>query len=273
MEFSEIVKLECCEVDFNAKNKTDALRNICKLLKRSREFRNIEENVIFNALKKREDMGSTGFSRGIAIPHCQLEGIDHFIIAIAICKKGINFDAFDKKKSKIFITIVGPKGNRNSHLKLLAQVSLILKEPGVADEMLHATTKIGLYEKFLRNTNDEVTTIHNKGKEVLMLLTVKDESIMQDITEVFVEYGIQDSIILETQNMENLISKTPLFMGFFNFTSERNPFSKVILVKLTKDHINALIKGLEDVFGDLDTYSALSIITLDIFFSKGFGNE
>ncbi|MCK5051907.1 MAG: PTS sugar transporter subunit IIA [Candidatus Cloacimonetes bacterium] len=269
MEFSEIVKLECCEVDFTAKNKTEALHNIGKLLKRSREFRNIEEDVIFKALKEREDMGSTGFSRGIAIPHCQLEGIDHFIIAIAICRKGIHFDSLDKKKSKIFITIVGPKGDRNSHLKLLAQVSQILKEPGIIEEMLQSTTKIGLYEEFLRKTNDEITSITQKGKEVLMLLTVKDESIMQDITEVFVEYGIQNSIILETQNMENLLSTTPLFMGFFNFTSEKNPFSKIILVKLTKDHINALIKGLEDAFGNLDTFSALSIITLDVFFSKG----
>ena len=269
MEFSEIVKLECCEVDFTATNKIDALHNICKLLKRSREFRNIEEDTIFEALKEREDLGSTGFSKGIAIPHCQLVGIDHFIISLAICKKGISFDSLDKKKSRIFVTIVGPKGDRNTHLKLLAQVSLILKESDVIDEILHTSTKIGLYEEFLRNTNDKVTTITQKGKEVLMMLTVKEESIMQDITEVFVEYGIQDSIILETQNMENLISKTPLFMGFFNFTSEKNPASKIILVKLTKDHINALIKGLEDVFGDLETYSALSIIVLDIFFSKG----
>ena len=268
MEFSEIVKLECCEVDFTAKNKNDALHNIGKLLKRSREFRNIEEDKIFKALKEREEMGSTGFSRGIAIPHCQLGGIDHFIIAIAICKKGINFDSLDKKKSRIFVTIVGPKGDRGTHLKLLAQVSQILKEPHVIDEILQSTTKIGLYEEFLRNTNN-IKTITKKGKEVLMMLTVKDESIMQDITEVFVEYGIQDSIILETQNMENLLSTTPLFMGFFNFTSEQNALTKIILIKLTKDHINALIKGLEDVFGDLDTYSALSILVLDIFFSKG----
>ena len=268
MEFSEIVKLECCEVDFTAKNKNETLHNIGKLLKRSREFRNIEEDVIVDALKERESMGSTGFSRGIAIPHCQLEGIDHFIIALAICKKGINFDSLDKKKSRIFVTIVGPKGDRGTHLKLLAQVSQILKEPHVIDEILHSTTKIGLYEEFLRNTNN-IETITKKGKEVLMMLTVKDESIMQDITEVFVEYGIQDSIILETQNMENLLSNTPLFMGFFNFTSEQNALTKIILVKLTKDHINALIKGLEDVFGDLDTYSALSILVLDIFFSKG----
>lgn len=268
MDFSEIVKLECCEVDFIATNKDDALHNISKLLRRSREFRNISVDTIYASLKEREEMGSTGFSKGIAIPHCQLEGIDHFIISIAICKKGINFNALDNRRSKIFITIVGPKGDRAQHLKLLAQVSQILKEPHVIEEILHSTTKIGLYEEFLRNTND-IKAITKKGKEVLMLLAVKDESIMQDITEVFVEYGIQNSIILETKDMENLLSKTPLFMGFFNFTSERNRLTKIILVKLTKGHINALIKGLEDVFGNLDTYSALSLIVLDVFFSKG----
>lgn len=268
MEFSKIVKLECCEVDFSAKDKDDALHNLSKLLKRSREFRNIEEEDIYKALKAREEMGSTGFSRGIAIPHCQLDGIDHFVIGIAVCRKGVNFNSLDKKKTRIFVTIIGPKGDRSEHLKLLAQVSQILKEPYIIEEILHTNTKIGLYEELLRNTNN-IKTITKKGKEVLMLLTVKDESIMQDITEVFVEYGIQNSVILETKDMENLLSTTPLFMGFFNFTSEKSALTKIILVKLTKDHINALIKGLEDVFGDLDSYSALNIIVLDIFFSKG----
>ncbi len=269
MDLSEIIKLECCEVDFNAKNKIDALHNLSKLVKRSRELQDIPETTIFDALKEREDMGSTGFSKGIAIPHCQIDGIQNFIISLAICKKGINFKAMDNKKSKVFVTIVGPKDQRNTHLKLLANVSLLLKEPHIVDELLQSTTKIALYEEFLRNAITEDKAISKKGREVLMILTVKDEEIMQDITEVFVEYGIQNSAIIETQNMENLLSNVPLFMGFFNFTGERNPFNKLILVKLTKDHINALVKGLEDVFGDLDTYSALNLIVLDIFFSKG----
>jgi len=52
MEFSEIVKLECCEVDFTAANKNEALHNIGKLLKRSREFRNIEKMLSLKLLKR-----------------------------------------------------------------------------------------------------------------------------------------------------------------------------------------------------------------------------
>ena len=58
-------------------------------------------------------------------------------------------------------------------------------------------------------------------------------------------------------------------MGFFNFTREKSPFSKIILVKISKDHINAIIKGFEDIFGDLESYSGLGVMVLDLFFSKG----
>lgn len=269
MELSEIIKLECCDIDLKAKNKEDAIHKISNLIKRSREFRNIETGQIYKALKEREDMGSTGFSRGIAIPHCQLGGINNFIISIAKSKKGVHFDSLDKKKSHIFVTIVGPKGDRNTHLKLLAQVSQILKEPHVVDDLMQTTTKISLYEEFLRHSQIDIKKISKKGKEVLMLMTIKNEDIMQDITEIFVEYGVQNSIIVETKNLANLLSNVPLFMGFFNFTGEKNPASKIVLLKITKDHLNALIKGLEDVFGDLENFSALSIVVLDIFFSKG----
>ena len=103
-----------------------------------------------------------------------------------------------------------------------------------------------------------------------MIMIVKDENIIQDITEVFIEYGVIESTIIDTQQMENLLSNVPLFMGFFNFTGDKNPTSKIILVKISKDHINAIIKGLEDIFGDLDSFSDLGLMVLDLFYSKGF---
>lgn len=270
MSITKFVKLECCTVELSAKDKDEVLRKISTLLKRSRELRNLAESDIYEALKERETLGSTGFSRGIAMPHCQLDGIENFIISVAVCKKGVNFDSLDHKKSKIFVTIVGPKGDRNQHLKLLAACSHILKEPGVVEDLLQSTTNINLYEEFLRNSDNGVKKINKHGQEKLMILIVKDENIMQDITEVFIEYGVEQSTIIDTQQMENLLSKVPLFMGFFNFTGDKNPASKIILVKITKDHINAIIKGLEDIFGDLDYFSDLSIMVLDLIFSKGF---
>ncbi|MBC8384475.1 MAG: PTS sugar transporter subunit IIA [Candidatus Cloacimonetes bacterium] len=270
MNLANVVKLECCEINFSARNKDDALKKISKILMESSQLKQVDEDSIYQSLLERENKGSTGFNKGIAIPHCQIEGIKEFIISIAICKKGINFDSLDKKKSRIFITIVGPSGDRSDHLKLLAKVSQILRMPGVSENLLNTTTKIGLYEEFLRNTENGVDVALKKEQDKLMLLIVRDEDVIQDITEVFVEIGVQDSTIIETQQMENLLSKAPLFMGFFDFTGGKQPFSKIILLKIPKDYINAIIKGIESTVGDLETYSGVSIMVLDLFFAKGF---
>lgn len=270
MNLAEVIKMESCTIDLKAKDKDEALHQIAALFKRSHGCADISEETIYQELKAREDMGSTGFVNGIAMPHCQIEGLNKFYISLAICHKGVQFDSIDHKKSTVFVSILGPKDQRNEHLQLLAACSHILKQPGVVTSLLQANSRINLYEEFLKNADNGSGKLNYKGKDKLLLLIVQDESILQDITEVFIEYGIQQSIILDGSHMENLISKVPLFMGFFNFTGDKNPGTKVVLAKIVKDHINAIIKGLEDIFGDLDTFSGLKLLVLDIYFAKGF---
>ncbi|MBN1327692.1 MAG: PTS sugar transporter subunit IIA [Candidatus Cloacimonetes bacterium] len=269
MELSDVVKIECCDIDLKAQTKDEALLELAKLCKNNSSLQTFATESIYTALKQREALGSTGFGRGIAIPHCQLEGLREFVVGIALSRKGIPFDAIDKKKVKLLFTILGPVENRRGHLQLLAQISQILKENGMVNTLLSAKTKIGLYEDFIRNTNPSVGKIIAKGEEKLMLIIVKDDEILENITEIFIEYGIEESTIIETQQMENLLSKVPLFMGFFNFTGGKNPQSKIILLKLSKDYVNSLVKAIEEVFGDLDNFSGISLMVLDVSFAKG----
>jgi len=270
MNLSDVLKLECCDINLKAKGKEEVLQQIAQIIKRSPLFENIKIDSIYNAFKEREDRGSTGFGRGIAIPHCQLDGLNKFVVGIAISRKGIDFDSLDRKKSKIFVFIVGPKEDRTLHLKLLAKVSKVLKEPNVIENLLKSTSILSLYEEFMRHTDSASLKLSKKGKEKLMLLVVRDEDIMFDITEVLVEFDIEDATIIDTQKMENLISKVPLFLGFFNFTGGSSPFGKVILLHLQKSYINAIVQSLEKRFGDLDSFSGLSVMVLDLLYSKGF---
>ncbi len=270
MLLSDIIKLEACSIELQAENKDEALHKIAALFKRSRKFAEISEGEIYKGLKDREELGSTGFGHQVAMPHCALTSMEDFAISLAVCKKGVNFDSLDRRKTKIFVTIVGPKNRPNDHLKLLAACSHVIKQPGVVNELLHATSRINLYEEFLNNADNGHGKIDTKGKEKLLLLFVKDESILQDITEVFVEYGIQRSTIVDATPMENLISNVPLFMGFFDFTGDKKPTSKIVLAKIAEDHIDAIITGLEDIFGDLNDFSDLDAMVMDVFFTKGF---
>lgn len=270
MLLSEVIKLEACSIDLQAEDKDDALHKLAALFKRSRKFAEISEGEIYKGLKDREALGSTGFARGIAMPHCGLDRLDKFAISLAICKNGVNFDSQDRRKTKIFVTILGPKNQPNEHLKLLASCSHILKQPGVVEDLLQASSRINLFEEFLKYADNGSGKIVYEGKEKLIILLVKDEHILQDITEVFVEYGIQRSIIVDTTEMDNLISKVPLFMGFFNFTGDKSPTGKIVMAKIVDDHVDAIVTGLEDIFGDLNAFSDLDVMVLDVFFTKGF---
>ncbi len=269
MGIEKALKIECCEVNFIAKNKNDALLNISKLLKRYAPISKISDEIIYNALKKREDVSSTGFENGIAIPHSQIEGLDEFIIGLFVDKKGLDFGAIDKKKSKIFVVIIGPPGKQGEHLKLLAQTSRILKEPNAIENILNQSTKVGLYEEFLRNANLNIPQNAKKGKNKLMILTVRNLEILQDISEIFIEYGIEEATSINSEEMENVLAKTPLFFGFFNFTDSQESGSKMIFIKVNENHIKPLINEFEEIFGDLEAYSGLSVMVVDIAYEKG----
>lgn len=270
MNLAEIIKLESCVIDMQAKSKDEALRKIAGLFKRSIENDKVDEEMIYHGLKDRETLGSTGFSNGIAMPHCQLDVLQKFYVSIAICPAGVDFDSIDNKKTKIFVSIIGPAGEQDAHLRLLAAFSRILREPGVANNLLKAQARINLYEEFLIHAEKNHGITSYKGQDKLLMLFVLDDSIMDDITETFIEYGVQEAVVLDGSNMDSLISKVPLFLGFFNFTGDKSFAAKIVLAKISTDHINAITIGLEDIFGDLDQYAGLKLLAIDLFYSKGF---
>lgn len=268
MDLAEVLRLECCTTDIKAENKDEMITELSRLMQRSHILDKVSVDRIKAGLMNRESQGSTGFGHGIAIPHCQISGIDDFVVGIAICKKGIDFGAIDRRKVKVFVIIVGPQESRSGHLQLLALVSRILREPQIIANLLAQTSKIGLLDEFLRH-DPGALRLHAKGKEKLVLIMVKDADILDEISEVFVEYGIEEATIIDTASMKGVLSNVPLFLGFFDFTGDRDVNGKLIMVKLPKGHLQALVQGLEDEFGDLDDFTGMSLIAIDIFFSKG----
>ncbi len=263
------LKLECCNIDTNCKTKDDVLKKIASIAKKSEIVNHITEIEIYKALKEREEQGSTGFGDGIAIPHCQIENLNQFLIVVMINKKGVDFESFDKKKSKIFVSIIGPKKDRNGHLQLLAQVSRILKEKNIRENLLKSETAVSIYEEIARNVSSEVDIAKEKGKQKLMLLVVKDEDSMDSIASTFIEYGIQEVTIVDSSQMDNLLSNVPLFLGFFNFTADRQLFNKVVIAKIDEGKLNAVIKGIDSINGDLNNHTGIAVMVLDLFYSKG----
>jgi nitrogen PTS system EIIA component len=76
---------------------------------------------------EREELGSTGIGGGIAIPHGKLNLVENIIIGFGLSKKGIEYDSLDNKPVHIFFLLLTPDNSTGGHLKVLAQISKLLK--------------------------------------------------------------------------------------------------------------------------------------------------
>ena len=107
-------------------NKIDCLRGLVRCLSESEELGN--EDSIFDAIMEREQLLSTGFGLGLAIPHAKLNIIDDFIVGLAIHRDGVPFDSLDDQPVHILVMILGPDQKQDEYLKVLSRVTAFLKD-------------------------------------------------------------------------------------------------------------------------------------------------
>jgi mannitol/fructose-specific phosphotransferase system IIA component (Ntr-type) len=98
------------------------------------------EKNILDELLKRESLGSTGLENGIAVPHALIEKVKAPIVALALVKKGIDFEAADQMPTYIILLLLGGKDNPGFQLKLLAHICRMVKETDFVRKVRKAET-------------------------------------------------------------------------------------------------------------------------------------
>ena len=101
---------------------------------------------IQKVLMEREKLGSTGMERGVAIPHAKLKGISKVIACFAKSLNGVDFSALDGQKSYLFFLLLAPENFAGEHLKALARISRLTKNPQFRESLLKAQTKEELFK-------------------------------------------------------------------------------------------------------------------------------
>jgi len=99
-----------------------------------------DRETIRKSLFDREKSMSTGIGKGVAIPHCTNAKVDDVIIIMAICNKGINFDAIDNLPVQIAILLIVPKNKLTQHIKTLANIAKIMNDNELREEIINAKT-------------------------------------------------------------------------------------------------------------------------------------
>ena len=111
----------------------------------ARQLPGLDEREIFETLLQRERLGSTGIGDGVAIPHGKLAHLDRLFGMVARLDKPTEFEALDGQGVDVVFLLLAPENAGADHLKALAQVARILREPGILDRIRNASDGNALY--------------------------------------------------------------------------------------------------------------------------------
>jgi len=132
-------------------DKPTALRALAKLLAGSVGVAEEELEVL---LADRERLQSTGIGDSVAIPHASVDGSGSQMGALLLCPRGIEFQAIDASPVTIVFGVVGPRRSTGEHLKALACISRLLRNPTTRAELL---TSVDAAEAFAHVIAEEAT--------------------------------------------------------------------------------------------------------------------
>jgi PTS system nitrogen regulatory IIA component len=125
--------------DLSGRTREEVLKDIAARLADAGVVRDGED--LARRLIEREGLGCTGLGGGIAIPHCKLKELCQIVFAIGRCRDPVDFQAPDGIPVSVLLLILSPADAPALHLQALARVSRWLKTPGVAEDLLKATTR------------------------------------------------------------------------------------------------------------------------------------
>lgn len=151
MKISDILKLDAIIADLQAQNKSEAIKELSLAVS---PVAGAEAQDVAAVLMERENLGSTGIGGGIAIPHGKLDTVKSIAVGFGRSIKGIDFDALDKRPVHLFFLLLTPENSTGGHLKVLAQISKLLKMDQFKERLVSAGSTEQIHQIILENDED-----------------------------------------------------------------------------------------------------------------------
>jgi nitrogen PTS system EIIA component len=142
MPLNDIVASAAVIPALKVNGKKQALQEIAA---RAAELSGLNERTIFESLLQREKLGSTGIGHGIAIPHGKLPKLEQLFGLFARLERPVDFEALDGQPVDLIFLILAPEGAGADHLKALARVARLLRDPDIANKLRDSRDADAIY--------------------------------------------------------------------------------------------------------------------------------
>ena len=143
MKIKDILDEASIIQDLRSTNKKGVLEELSNVLVERGKLP--DRDKVVEVLLDREKLGSTGIGDGIAIPHGKMKGIKALVTSFGRSIKGVNFESIDNKPTHLFFLLVAPENSAGIHLKALARISRLLKDPSFRNRLMGAKDRQDLF--------------------------------------------------------------------------------------------------------------------------------
>ena len=109
------------------------------------ELTGADQRDIFDTLLQRERLGSTGVGNGVAIPHGKLSAINGIVSIFAKLDNPVDFESIDGEPVDLVFLLLAPESAGADHLKALARISRLLREPYALEKLRTSSQPAALY--------------------------------------------------------------------------------------------------------------------------------
>jgi mannitol/fructose-specific phosphotransferase system IIA component (Ntr-type) len=128
MKFADFMSTEAIVPEIVADEKPGVIREMVESLQRAGKIESENVEGIIAAIMKREELGSTGIGRGVAVPHTKHPSVNQLVGAVGVSRDGVDFNSLDGEKVQLVFLLVSPPDRPGDHLRALENISRQLRD-------------------------------------------------------------------------------------------------------------------------------------------------
>ncbi|RCS40503.1 PTS sugar transporter subunit IIA [Bremerella cremea] len=128
MKFADFISVKAIKPELESKDKEAVIRELVASLVAAGEIMEDSADSIIKAIMKREELGSTGIGRGIAVPHTKHPSVEKLVGTVGVSVEGVDFNSLDGESVHLFFLLVSPPDRPGDHLRALENISRQLRD-------------------------------------------------------------------------------------------------------------------------------------------------
>lgn len=150
---SEFVVRDAIVPELTATSKEGVIREMVQSLQQAGHFTGCDTDEIVRAIMRREQLGSTGIGRSIAIPHTKHAGVEKLVGTIALSKPGVAFESIDGQMVHVLVLLISPQDRPGDHLRALENVVRSMRNDEFVRDLRQAPSREEVWKLLDRDTS------------------------------------------------------------------------------------------------------------------------